>query len=113
MSGEGACCANADYSAWGYASGNYPVHCVDCGPQDDEDRILGSVSSMRCLFHAIKAKSRYGLHTDDCQLLFYEPEQINFEDVYEESAAVVVVSALISVLIIAYCVWQSGIQSAV
>jgi hypothetical protein len=88
MSGEGSCCSNADYSAWGFSPGKFPVSCIDCPPdQRAEDKILGSVSSMRCLFHAIKAKSEHGRHDEGCTFKFYEPTPIDLEAVVVEVGA--------------------------
>jgi hypothetical protein len=78
MSGEGSCCSNANYADWGFAPGTYPVNCIDCPPdQPEEDKILGTVSSMRCLLHTIEARAHYGRHTEGCTLQFYEPEPFN------------------------------------
>lgn len=73
MSGEGVIADIGDLSGWGYAPGNYPVNCIDCSP--DQDKTLGSISSMRCPLHAINERRKYA----DEGFTIPEPQALNLD----------------------------------
>lgn len=109
MSGEGLISCIPGHEPWGFASGNYPVNCIDCPPgQRNEDKILGSISSIRCLYHAIQA--RCSDQDEGCSMSFYEPEAYEFprcswSEVYVEIGAWLLI---LCIGIIAWSVWQMG-----
>ncbi len=80
MSGEGMLASVPGYEPWGFSSGTYPVNCIDCpSEQRNEDKIFGSVSSIRCLYHAIQARCNEQDEGCNPQLTFYEPTRIDLE----------------------------------
>jgi hypothetical protein len=79
MSGEGLLAVVPGYEAWGFSTGVYPVNCIDCENQSEEDKILGSVSSYRCLTHAIRARCSEQDEGVNVCLPFYEPSPISFD----------------------------------
>ncbi len=93
MSDEGLINCIPGHEAWGFSVGTFPVHCIDC-PKDqlDENKILGSVSSYRCLYHAIKA--RCANQDEGCSMSFYEPEPFDFPTCSWDEIAVEVGSIL-------------------
>lgn len=103
MSGEGLIHCIPGHEAWGYAAGVYPVNCIDCpSGQNTDDKILGSISSIRCLYHAIQA--RCGEHDEGCSMSFYEPEAYDFPRCSWDEIAVEF-GAWMMILLMAFLAW--------
>lgn len=109
MSGEGLLNCIPGHEAWGFSAGTYPVHCIDCpSDQAQENKILGSVSSYRCLYHAIKA--RCANQDEGCSMSFYEPTEHNFyrcswDEIAEEIGALLM---LLCIGFLIWCIYQMG-----